>query len=318
MPQKEIHKLREELQSQLQPIGQACEGGYPAVIEDYFEHYGLNRGGRGVEHYFGSLRSGDFALAGHIYRLERAKGCVVCVHGYMHHCGQLKHLIRNLLECGYSAAVFDLPGHGLSGGDTAAIDDFSQYRQALNDFLEAVKQYCDGPYHFAGFSLGAAIGIDRLLNTNEKTFEKIVLAAPLIRWSLYEQSRGTYAVYSRFTNRIPRFFRKNSSDREFLIFNKTADYLHQRHLSLKWVKAMFEWNGTIEKAGANEKPALILQGDADGTVDWRYNVSTVREKLPDARIEIIEGARHELFNEGPVYRRKTLNTIERYLENGTL
>lgn len=309
---------KEYIQRQMQPLKSATAGGYPAAIEDYFEHYGLNIGGDGIEHYFGSLPSWDVLLAGHICRVERAKGCVVCLHGYMHHCGQLKHLIRNLVENGYSAAAFDLPGHGLSDGEESAIEDFGQYRRAMSDFFGAVKQYCAGPYHFAGFSLGAAIGIDHLLNTNEKTFEKVVLAAPLLRWSLYEQSKGTFAIYSRFTSRIPRFFQKNSSDKEFLVFNRTADYLHRRHLSLKWVKALFDWNEMIEKAGASPRPALVLQGDRDGTVQWEHNVSVIREKLPNARIEMIEGARHELFNESTQYREKTFNTIEGYLENGTL
>jgi alpha-beta hydrolase superfamily lysophospholipase len=145
-----------------------------------------------------------------------------------------------------------------------------------------------------------------------------VLAAPLLRWSLYEQSKGTFAIYSRFTSRIPRFFQKNSSDKDFLVFNRTADYLHLRHLSLKWVKALFDWNEMIEKAEACSRPALVLQGDADKTVQWEHNVSVVREKLPGARIELIEGARHELFNESTQYREKTLKIIERYFENGTL
>jgi alpha-beta hydrolase superfamily lysophospholipase len=134
----------------------------------------------------------------------------------------------------------------------------------------------------------------------------------LIHWTAYEQSKGTYKVYRAFTDRIARFHRKNSSDKDFLVFNKTQDYLHSKDLSLKWVKALFDWNDKIEAMESCGRPVLILQGDEDGTVDWKYNLKLMAEKFPHAKVEMIPGANHELFNEAIEYKQQALDFIVKY------
>jgi alpha-beta hydrolase superfamily lysophospholipase len=210
--------------------------------------------------------------------------------------------------------VFDLPGHGLSGGETVRMDSMEEYTQAFNDFTDIMQQRTNAEVHAVGFSTGAAILIDLLLTGRADKLDKIVLAAPLIRWTLYEQSKGTYKVYSRFTDKISRFYRKNSSDPEFLAFNKTQDYLHARHLSLHWIKAMFDWNEKVEALPPVDKKALILQGDKDTTIDWRYNLDLQAKKLPSAQVIKIPGARHEIFNEAEKFRISALKSIIQFLE----
>lgn len=63
-----------------------------------------------------------------------------------------------------------------------------------------------------------------------------------------------------------------------------------------------------------EKPMLILQGDRDTTVDWRYNVRLLRDKFPAANVEMIPGARHELLNEAAEYRSKVIGRIVKELK----
>jgi len=294
------------------PIAQADGRGYSPAVQAYFDHYGLNGKPFGTEHLFGMFPSGDFTLAGHLFRPTQYTATVILVHGYLNHSGQFRHLIPYLLERGLAVGVFDLPGHGLSTGDEAAIDAMSQYTQAVQDFVAATGQWGRPQYVAVGFSLGGAILMDLLLNGRAAAFEKVVLAAPLVHWSLYEQSKGTYKVYSAFTDRIPRFYQKNSSDRDYLVFNRTQDYLHRKSLSLRWVKAMFDWNTALEKMPPCPMPIQVIQGDKDTTVDWRYNLNIVREKIPNAEIQMIHGARHELFNEVIELRRQAMDLIGDY------
>ena len=116
---------------------------------------------------------------------------------------------------------------------------------------------------------------------------------------------------------MARYHRKNSSDKDFLAFNKTKDYLHAKHLSLKWVKALFDWNDKIEPMAACDKEVLIIQGDKDGTVDWKYNLGLMGKKFPKAKIEMIQGANHELFNEALEYKQQALNFVGDYLKRTT-
>jgi alpha-beta hydrolase superfamily lysophospholipase len=256
----------------------------PAVYSDeakkYFAHYGLDGYGLDTQHWFGSFESAGFTLAAHLYKPVEYTATVVL--------------------------------HGLSSGETARIDSFDQYITVTHDFIRIVKDRLSGPYHTVGFSTGATILVEMLQENITDDFEKIVLAAPLIHWTAYEQSKATYKLYSSFTDRVARFHRKNSSDKDFLAFNKKKDYLHARELSLKWVKALFEWNDKIEPMAPCGREVLVIQGDNDGSVDWKYNLKLMGEKFPNAKIKMISGANHELFNEAMEYKQQALNYIAEY------
>jgi lysophospholipase len=296
----------------IEPLAVVDPAAYSDVAEAYFSHYGLDCYGLDTQHRFGSFESAGFTLAAHLYEPAQYTATVVLLHGYLNHTGQFRHLLHFLLYNNYAVAAFDLPGHGLSSGETARIDSFDQYITVTHDFIRIVKDRLSGPYHTIGFSAGAAILVEMLLESIADDFEKIVLAAPLIHWAAYEQTKGTYKVYNAFTNKVARFHRNNSSDKDFLIFNKTCDYLHAKHLSLKWVKALFEWNDKIEPMAPCDREVLIIQGDKDGTVDWKYNMELMGEKFPNAKIKMISGANHELFNEALEYKQQALNMIKEY------
>jgi alpha-beta hydrolase superfamily lysophospholipase len=304
------HALKDQLT--IEPMEMVDPASYPEPVVEYFCHYGLDYTDSGVTHRFGTFESGGFTLAGHLYEPQEYAATVILLHGYLNHSGQFRNLIRFLLDNSYAAAVFDLPGHGLSSGERAAIDSFDQYVQVTRDFFELVRSRLEGPYHAVGFSTGATILIEMVLTDQADDLDKVVLAAPLIHWTRYEQSKGTYQIYKQFTDKIPRFHRKNSSDKEFLVFNKTQDYLHCKHLSLKWVKALFDWNDKLETLPESDRDVLVVQGDKDGTVDWKFNLKRVQQKFPNADINMIEGANHELFNEAPAYKNQALNLIGKY------
>lgn len=247
---------------------------------------------------------------------------VIVLHGYLNHTGQMRHLIAALLESGLAVGSFDLPGHGLSEGQSAAVGAFEDYTQALRDFVPVVEPICRRPLYFVGFSTGASVGMDLLGNHPQavacgchpkEIFDKVVLAAPLIHWRRFNASKAMYAFYRAFTEKAPRVPQRNSSDKDFLSFNRHSDYLHCRYVSLDWVGALYDWNDRLEAMPVCDKEVLILQGDRDTTVDWRYNIRLLQGKFPAAKVEMIQGARHELFNETTKYRQETIEQIIQYL-----
>jgi alpha-beta hydrolase superfamily lysophospholipase len=325
-----------------------CPRQYPQAVQSYFEYYGLDY--PGTEHRFGWFQSRGLKLAGHVWIPNKIKNqiskiknmdtpsgwenltdfsshkgvwndgpancdtdMVIVVHGYMNHTGQLKHLIGALLDNGFTVGSFDLPGHGLSEGKAAAVGALSDYTTALEDFVSATEWVCPDKLHLVGFSNGAAVGIDELLSKRSELFDKVVLAGPLVQWAGYQPSKAMYLLCCLFTDRIPGMFQANSSDRNYLSFNRNEDYLHCPCVSLDWVKALYDWNDRFDKLPTCNRQILIIQGSRDSTVDWKYNLKQLGKKFPAAKVKMIKGARHELFNEAIEYREAAIGQVITYL-----
>ena len=292
---------------------------YTDSILRYFAYYGLNPDQEAVgpyEHVFGTFESDDNILAAHFFEPTEYRATVLVLHGYLSHCGQLSHLIKYLLLKNYAVATYDMRGHGLSTGERAAVDYFSQYGRALSDFVDVTRLQLKGPYHLIGHSMGGSAAIDYLLTSEEPIFMKVILVAPLIRSIFWRSSRIAYCLCSQFVKRVPRIFSHNSSDREFLSFIRSRDPLQARTVPLKWINAMFEWNDKIIKCRPCNMKIMIIQGLKDRTVDWKFNIRIINEKFRNAELSFVDEGRHELFNESFYIRQEVFSQITGYLQNG--
>ncbi len=290
-----------KINERLLPLGETPANYYSAAALDYLKFYGLYMGDDDIEHTLGVFESQGLRLAAHIYKPADYKATFFVLHGYFDHCGLLGRLIAHLLNRGFAVAAFDLPGHGISRGKRGEIEDFSQYSVALEKFIEEVKPLVKKPYHFIGHSTGASAAIDILLNGGGE-FEIIVLAAPLVRCTAWEKSKLGRSESISFIKSVPRVFRKNSSDMKFVNFVKNQDPLQNRFAPLNWVRALHRWNERIATADAHARKIEIIQGTADKIVDWKHNIAFLREKFPNTKVSMIEGANHALFNESDVLR----------------
>jgi alpha-beta hydrolase superfamily lysophospholipase len=307
----------EKVKGQMQPLD-GCDGkDYPDSVHRYFQYYGLDVWEDRAEHLFGTFKSDGRELAGHIYKPVEYKATVILLHGYLNHTGQMKHLIGYLLGQGYAVAAFDMPGHGLSKGNRGSIDDFSQYSDAMRNSIKVVGERLHEPYHLVAFSLGAGVALDYLLTSEEIIFDKVVLVAPLVRNVAWESLKTGYNVYSKLAKSIPRARRANSSDKEFLEFNRTKDILHVEKVPLKWVKALYEWNDKIVNLPQHDRAVLVIQGTSDTTVAWRYNIKFIQTKFSNVKVHMIDKGRHELFNESVNIRSKVFLQIGDYLAEQT-
>ncbi|HBC18526.1 MAG TPA: alpha/beta hydrolase, partial [Alcanivorax sp.] len=96
----------------------------------YVAYYGLNFAERlpDLEHGFGYFEAAGHQLSVHAWRPREPRGTVLVCRGYFDHVGLYRHIIGHVLELGYAVLAYDLPGHGLSSGPQAVIDDFRTYR----------------------------------------------------------------------------------------------------------------------------------------------------------------------------------------------
>ncbi len=234
------------------------------------------------------------------------------MHGYYDHVGLYGHLIRYCLNKNLNVLTLDLPGHGLSSGEPANIMTFDEYVQALATSMRAVEHYLVKPWYLFGQSMGGAIAMEYLLGrktVNPKEFEEVVLLAPLIRPYQWPLGRIVYHAVKPFVKERPRGFSENSEDQDFLKFLKEKDILQAKVLPLQWVTAMVNWMDRFKSYTEPTFSPIVIQGQQDKTVDWRYNMQHLQKHF-DPRIVYIPEGRHHLVNESEEVRTKMFQHLD--------
>ena len=300
-----------ELREQLSPLG--SEPDLPAQAAPFLTYYGLDFSAAcpGAELSMGIVTSGAYEIATYCWRQPEATETLLLVHGYLDHVGLFSHLVRFGLKRGYNVLAFDLPGHGLSSGQPAAIDDFSHYSAAICDILDASGLNQQRLRVIAQSTGGAAL-ID-LASRHPWPFLQTALLAPLIRPADWWRVRLTHALVHRFIHDIPRKFAKNSTDLAFLGFIQ-RDPLQSRRIQVGWVGALKRWLSQLKFHDLGVGPVLVIQGREDATVDWRYNLRRIETLFPGSAIEYLPEAGHHLANESEVLRNLYLARISDYFD----
>lgn len=272
----------------------------------YRQFYGLDlpHCGAVVESLVGRMTVGPFDIVTQLWLPARPVATLFLLHGFYDHMGLYRHVIDWALEQDLAVIACDLPGHGLSSGSRASIDDFAHYQQVLQAlFAEAEQLRLPQPWHLCGQSTGGAIAVDHLLHCGSDTpiQGQTLLLAPLVRPRAWGWSKLSYRLLKPFVSGIDRRFSENTNDPAFMPFLQ-ADPLQPLRLPTAWVGALVKWVARIEAAPACQRSPLIVQGDADMTVDWQHNLKVLRSKFDQPRVLMLPQAKHHLANELPRFR----------------
>ena len=297
------------LRDSLPPFGAPPE---TAAYREFLDYYQLDFHTRmpGVDYRAGLIPSGTFKLMTHSWTQSGARANLLLVHGYFDHTGIYGKLIDYGLSQGCNVLMFDLPGHGLSSGERAIIDDFADYGDAVASVLSGVS-LPDLPQHVVAQSTGCA-ALMELARRHQWPFDRVVFLAPLVRPAGWRAVRLGHSLLHRFTESLQRKFNENSSDLDFLRFVR-RDPLQCHRVSLRWIGALKRWLKDLPLADLGVGPLLVLQGDKDTTVDWRYNVQAIARLVPGSRVESLAGAGHQLANESQAIRADYTGRINEYL-----
>jgi lysophospholipase len=265
----------------------------------------------------------------HWQTAENTKGTVVIVHGYLDHTGLYGNAIRWALTQGYDVLSFDLPGHGLSSGEPAAITHFDLYSDVLCHVINEHQSILKEPLIALGQSTGCAIICNALLKIEQQTntlflpensahknikythlFSQTILLAPLVRSHHWRWLRYVYFLLRPSLSSIQRKFVHSSHNEQFNQFIKYSDPLQASRISLLWLGAMEQWYQTIHHTTQTcPLPLTIIQGTGDTTVDWHYNIPTLSRIFTHSHTHYIQNAQHHLVNESAEY----WHTVETYL-----
>ena len=208
---------------------------------EYSRYYDINFEDSypGLTHLFGAFDSAGERIAIQVFNLADAHSTAFVYHGYYDHVGLFNNVINYFLKHGYSVVAYDLPGHGLSTGERAAIDDFMCYRQVLSDAFKVVADF-GLPTRHVGLaqSTGCAVLMSHLLSGGDADFERVVLLAPLLKPCDWWWGKPAHSLLKYFIHSLPRKFADNSDDQLFLEFLRERDPLQARFLPLSWVGAL--------------------------------------------------------------------------------
>jgi alpha-beta hydrolase superfamily lysophospholipase len=304
----------ERLHRQLSAFSAVGTPQHGDAVRDYFRFYGIDCENRfpGLQHHFGHFTSGKYEIVLHYFALPAPTGTCFIFHGYFDHVGLFRHVIEYCLQRNLNVVAYDLPGHGLSTGERASISAFTEYGTVLQDCLKLFANVAPQPWQAIAQSTGGAVIMDHLLLEEAPSFDRVVLLAPLVRAAEWLWVKTAYWLGHKFLQRVTRRFAVNSGDEAFLNFIEKSDPLQERYISVRWVDALLRWERRFEHLPSSERTLLIIQGQRDTTVDWRYNIPTIRKKFPRAKYLPLQDAFHHLANEKPAIRDKIFAAIDLY------
>lgn len=282
----------------------------------YAAYYGLNLSDErpGVQHNLGYIQVLGGKVMVQTFVPAQANATVFIFHGYYDHAGLYVHLIKHVLDKGFAVLIYDLPGHGLSTGPKAAIDDFNDYLETLTVCIQLARHHLPSPWFAIAQSTGGAILMDYLLalpdNDLESVFDQHILLAPLFQPCQWQRGRLAYYLLRWFTQHVSRGYGSNSHDTAFIDFVRQRDPLQSRQLSVNWVGALNRWIKTMQARAPSSYSPTVIQGTEDTTVDAKINLAFIQNKFYRPDIYYLPGARHHLVNESLVYRQKMFDIID--------
>ncbi|MBK5398748.1 alpha/beta hydrolase [Pseudomonas sp. TH39(2020)] len=308
----------DHLRASLRPLADWQPLSEEALAYQHF--YGLDFARRNVRSGLGRFAVDGYEVVSQVWRPEQAKATLFLFHGFYDHTGLYRHVIEWALDQNFAVIACDLPGHGLSSGERASIKDFAEYQDTLQGlFAEAQSLDLPQPWHLCGQSTGGAIVIDHVLNegASSPAQGQVILLSPLVRPRGWGWSQLSYYLLKPFVKAIARRFSENSNDPDFLPFLQ-ADPLQPLRLPTAWVGALARWIKRIEAAPYSMRRPLIVQGQADMTVDWEHNLEVLRSKFDRPQVLMLPEARHHLANETLALRREYFGFLTKRIKGRNL
>ncbi len=284
-------------------------------INKYLTFYGLNF--KDVKHkfYFIYYKDTNQCFV-HEMTPTNPKGIIFFFHGFLSHSGLFKDFYKYFLNLNYKIITVDLPGHGLSDGKRTSIDDFSTYADMVYwTYFQMQKEGLGLPIYFIGHSTGCA-AILEFIYSYKIYPEKIIFVAPLVRIIFWELATFGYQLFGNNITTIPRLRRQTSQDKEYIEFIFNKDPIKYEEVYLDWFTATLKWNERIVEYKPNDRTKLlIVQGDNDTVVEWKYNINFLTNLFIDNEVTIIKNGRHDLLTEIDNIKTEAFERIKKFLKN---
>jgi acylglycerol lipase len=244
----------------------------------------------------GSTHDGLPQLRRH-WHVEHPDAVVLIVHGINEHSGRYEHVGVRMAAANLAVVGYDHRGFGGSGGPRGYVDRFDQYVDDVEDRLAEVTA-AGRPVVLLGHSMGGLIALSYVLTRSPKP-DLLVLSSPALgtgaSWWIKALARPASRLvpWLRLPSPFPSSYLSRDPavceafDTDPLVEHKTS-----ARLGYELLAAMEARRSEIESL---DVPTLVLHGSDDKLVPTIS--SEILEGLPGVERRVLDGLRHEPFNE---------------------
>jgi alpha-beta hydrolase superfamily lysophospholipase len=247
-----------------------------------------------------------------------AYAVLVIAHGYGEHIGRYDQTARDLAKTGLTVRGIDLRGHGQSGGVRGYCNRFGEYLDDVEG--EVTRARGDGlPVFLLGHSFGGLVGAFYALKF-AATIEGLVLTSPFYKLALPVPPPKLWAakLFSRVYPKLslPSGLRGADVSRDPEVQKAyDADPLNNKNATARWAtEAMAAQEALVAEAPQLKLPVLLIAGEADRVAAApQARVVFDRFGSTDKTIHMLAGQYHEVLNEPPADRQRTIAEIAEWL-----
>lgn len=249
---------------------------------------------------------------------------LIVTHGLGEHLGRHEFILK-LFSANYNIAIYDLRGHGRSGGKRAWVNDFHDFMKDLQSVIDFLKKdFSMTNYTLFGHSMGGLITAAYLQNMASKDFypDKVFLSSPAVAGPGVMGQAFALAPMILFDGltKVPTLPLQGILDLKKLSHDSRIyeSYIKDELVQLKvHSKLFFE----ILKMGREvfsrplraACPLFVSIGTDDALVHPKLLINYFRDVEKSAQLKIIDGGYHELHNEVEKYRKPYLNFLRQSL-----
>ncbi len=270
-----------------------------------------------------------------------SKGTILILTGRTEFIEKYFETVNDFRARGFGVLVFDWRGQGassrmLDNPKKGYIEDFSQYVVDFNTILELIAlPDCVAPFYVVGHSTGSLIALMAMPRERNR-IQRMVLTSPMLALNSLPFSQSTLKYLSSTatvlgmgeayvergpSSMVTRPFEKNNLTSDLARFERNREFsmaypeLVIGGATIGWIYAACRAMDEMKEPALRSRlgvPTLLIAAGDDHVVSPEA-AEELGQDIPSATCLVIDGAKHEQFQERDEFREQLLAAIDAFI-----